>query len=153
MYNQIEIKNLIQEILPLALRGIEDYSDERGKQVSLIKLKILINSGIEFKKDHVLKILTDENLVKLKEKTTVNKVDELIDLFLYFQPYAFKYAHGRKTYAVSEYNSIIEKALSYNIPIDPDKDTGLIKAKDGMFDKEWFNKENNKNKFISGLKE
>lgn len=153
MYNQIEIKNLIQEILPLALRGIEDCSTDKDKHIALTKLKILTNSGINFKEDHVLKILTDENLVKLKEKTTVNKVDELIDLFLYFQPYAFKYAHGRKTYAVSEYNSIIEKALSYNISIDPDKDTGLIKAKDGMFDKEWFNKENNKNKFISGLKE
>jgi hypothetical protein len=52
---------------------------------------------------------------------------------------ARRYAHGRQTYAVSMYNDAIRLAQSKGLKFDPDPVDGLVEAKDGMFDKDWFN--------------
>lgn len=57
---------------------------------------------------------------------------------------ARRYAHGRMTYAVGMYNNAIKVAQSVGMEFKPDPIDGLVEAKDGMFDKEWF--ENNKDK-------
>ncbi len=54
-----------------------------------------------------------------------------------------RYAHGRSSTAVSTYNNAIKLVQELGIHIYPDLD-GLIKAKDGMFDKEWFVVKKNK---------
>ena len=51
---------------------------------------------------------------------------------------ARRYAHGRSTYAVSQYNEAIQKAQEVGMEFRPDPIDGLVEAKDGMFDKEWF---------------
>ena len=51
---------------------------------------------------------------------------------------ARRYAHGRSTYAVEEFNEAIRLAQRLEIKFDPDPIDGLIEAKDGMFDKQWF---------------
>lgn len=57
---------------------------------------------------------------------------------------ARRYAHGRMSYSVSMYNEAIQLAQSLGMEFRPDPIDGLIEAKDGMFDKEWF--EQNKDK-------
>ena len=62
---------------------------------------------------------------------------------------ARRYAHGRKTYAVSTYNEAVKLAQELGMIFTPDTD-GLIEAKDGMFDREWFELRNtNSVKFIT----
>ena len=51
---------------------------------------------------------------------------------------ARRYAHGRMTYAVSSYNEAIRLAQRLGMKFDPDPIDGLVEAKDGQFDKEWF---------------
>jgi len=51
---------------------------------------------------------------------------------------ARRYAHGRMTYAVSQYNEAIQLAQRLGMEFRPDPIDGLVEAKDGMFDKEWF---------------
>lgn len=51
---------------------------------------------------------------------------------------ARRYAHGRMTYSVSMYNDAIKLAQSTGMTFRPDPIDGLVEAKDGMFDKEWF---------------
>lgn len=52
---------------------------------------------------------------------------------------ARRYAHGRSTYAVSQYNEAIEFAEEkLGMRFRPDPIDGLVEAKDGMIDKEWF---------------
>ena len=53
---------------------------------------------------------------------------------------ARRYAHGRATYAVNTYNETIKFAQALGIEFKPDPIDGLIEAKDGQFDKEWFEK-------------
>ena len=57
---------------------------------------------------------------------------------------AQRYAHGRKTYAVSTYNDAVKKAQEMGLKITPDPATGLVEAKDGMFDKDWFEEQEKK---------
>ncbi len=60
-----------------------------------------------------------------------------------------RYAHGRSTYAVEDYNEAIKLAQDLGMKFEPDSD-GLIEAKDGMFDKAWFeSREINSIKFIT----
>jgi hypothetical protein len=62
---------------------------------------------------------------------------------------ARRYAHGRQSYAVENYNEAVDLAQKIGIVLEPDYD-GLITAKDGMFDKDWFEaRENNSVKFIT----
>jgi len=62
---------------------------------------------------------------------------------------ARRYAHGRMSMAVSSYNEAIKLAQELGMTFRPDND-GLVLAKDGMFDKEWFEaRENNSVKFIT----
>lgn len=49
-----------------------------------------------------------------------------------------RYAHGRQSYAVDQYNRAIRKAQELGMNFDPDPIDGLIEAKDSMFDKSWF---------------
>ena len=70
------------------------------------------------------------------------RVAKLESIILDIQWMARRYAHGRMTYAVSTYNEAIRLAQSIGLEFKPDPIDGLIEAKDGMFDKEWF--ENNK---------
>lgn len=51
---------------------------------------------------------------------------------------ARRYAHGRSTYAVEEYNEAIRFAQKLGMEFKPDPIDGLVEAKDGMFDREWF---------------
>lgn len=51
---------------------------------------------------------------------------------------ARRYAHGRSSYAVSMYNESIALAQKMGMEFRPDAIDGLIEAKDGMFDKDWF---------------
>lgn len=53
---------------------------------------------------------------------------------------ARRYAHGRMSYAVSQYNEAISLAQDMGMEFKPDPIDDLIEAKDGMFDKEWFEK-------------
>jgi hypothetical protein len=57
---------------------------------------------------------------------------------------ARRYAHGRMTYAVEEFNSAIRLAQKKGMEFRPDPIDGLIEAKDGQFDKEWFEQQKNK---------
>ncbi len=57
---------------------------------------------------------------------------------------ARRYASGRKTYSVKMINDAIDLALELGIDIGSDSTVGGMYAKDGMFDKEWF--EDNKDK-------
>ncbi len=62
---------------------------------------------------------------------------------------ARRYAHGRMTMAVDSYNEAIELAQELGMEFRPDTD-GLVLAKDGMFDKKWFEAhKNNSVKFIT----
>lgn len=51
---------------------------------------------------------------------------------------ARRYAHGRQSYAVAQYNDAIRLAQSLGMEFKPDPIDGLVEAKDRMFDKEWF---------------
>jgi len=62
---------------------------------------------------------------------------------------ARRYAHGRMSMAVSTYNEAIKLAMDLGMEFKPDTD-GLVLAKDGMFDKDWFEARNNNSvKFIT----
>jgi len=64
---------------------------------------------------------------------------------------ARRYAHGRQTYAASTFNEAIETAQKLGMNFEPDPVDGIITAKDGMIDKDWFKaRENNSVKFITG---
>lgn len=54
---------------------------------------------------------------------------------------ARRYAHGRQTYAVSDFNNAIRRAQDLGMEFPRDFD-GLIEAKDGMLDKDWFDAQN-----------
>lgn len=61
-----------------------------------------------------------------------------------------RYAHGRSTYAVESYNEAIRLAQKLGMIFEPDSD-GLIEAKDGSFDRDWFeSRDINSIKFITG---
>jgi hypothetical protein len=49
---------------------------------------------------------------------------------------ARRYAHGRKSYSVGQYNNAIRLAQLLGMKFKPDPIDGLIEAKDVMFDKE-----------------
>ena len=51
-----------------------------------------------------------------------------------------RYSHGRSSYAVSQCNDAIDLALKLGLNIEIDGVTKEMYAKDGMFDKEWFEK-------------
>lgn len=53
---------------------------------------------------------------------------------------ARRYAHGRMTYAVNMYNEAINLAQKLGMRFKPDPIDGLVEAKDGHLDKEWFTK-------------
>jgi hypothetical protein len=62
---------------------------------------------------------------------------------------ARRYAHGRSTYAPSDYNEAIKLAHELGMVFRPDND-GLVEAKDGSIDKEWFeSRKINSIKFIT----
>jgi hypothetical protein len=73
--------------------------------------------------------------MKVNYKKRSEELERII-LDIYWM--ARRYAHGRKTYAVSQYNDAINKAIELGVNIKPDPIDNLIEAKDGMFDKEWF---------------
>ncbi len=61
-----------------------------------------------------------------------------------------RYAHGRQSYAVSQYNDAIKKAQELGMTFNPDPVDGIIEAKDSQFDREWFKaRELNSVKFIT----
>jgi len=62
---------------------------------------------------------------------------------------ARRYAHGRQTFAPSTYNEAIRLAQDLGMKFKPDND-GLIEAKDGGIDRDWFEaRKNNSVKFIT----
>lgn len=64
--------------------------------------------------------------------------EELEKIILDIYWMARRYAHGRQSYAVSQYNDAINKAIELGLKIKPDPVDGLVEAKDRMFDKDWF---------------
>jgi len=48
---------------------------------------------------------------------------------------ARRYAHGRQSYAVGQYNDAIRKAQQIGLVFQPDPIDGLIEAKDSQFDR------------------
>lgn len=73
--------------------------------------------------------------MKIDYKKRSEELEKII-LDIYWM--ARRYAHGRQTYAVSQYNDAINKAIELGVDIKPDPVDNLIEAKDRMFDKEWF---------------
>lgn len=63
---------------------------------------------------------------------------------------ARRYAHGRKTFAPSIYNEAIQLAQDLGMEFKTDAIDGLIEAKDGDIDRDWFEaRKNNSVKFIT----
>jgi hypothetical protein len=73
--------------------------------------------------------------MKIDYKKRSEELEKII-LDIYWM--ARRYAHGRQTYAVSQYNEAINKAIELGVDIKPDPIDNLIEAKDRMFDKKWF---------------
>ena len=92
-------------------------------------------------KEEIVKVLLN---YKEENEKLIDQRIALKHIIYQIQWMARRYAHGRMTYAVSQYNEAIQLAQSLGMKFDPDPIDGLVEAKDGMFDKEWF--EQNKDK-------
>lgn len=80
--------------------------------------------------------------MKVNYKKRSEELEKII-LDIYWM--ARRYAHGRQSYAVSQYNDAIHKAIDLGLNIKPDPVDNLIEAKDAMFDKDWFDSQNTEN--------
>ena len=85
----------------------------------------------------------------MSESDLKNRCDELEKIIKDIWWMARRYAHGRQSFAVDNYNRAIHKAVELGIDIRPDPVDNIIEAKDAMFDKDWFEaRKNNSVNFI-----
>ena len=81
-------------------------------------------------------------MTKMEKEELEKKCNDLEKIIKDIWWMARRYAHGRQSYAVEQYNSAIKKAQSLGIDIKPDPVDNIIEAKDSMFDKDWFEARN-----------
>lgn len=79
-----------------------------------------------------------KDISNLTKKQLQQRCESLEYIIREIQWMARRYAHGRMTYAVSQYNEAIALAQNLGMEFRSDPIDGLVEAKDGMFDKEWF---------------
>ena len=85
----------------------------------------------------------------MNKKELEDRCKKLESIIQDIQYMAKRYAHGRMSTAVSQYNNAIKLAQELGMTFPPDTD-GLIEAKDGLFDKAWFeSRKLNSVKFIT----
>jgi hypothetical protein len=75
---------------------------------------------------------------ELSKKELLAQISALKGIIWDIQWMARRYAHGRQSYAVGQYNDAIRLAQRLGMEFKPDPIDGLIEAKDAMFDKQWF---------------
>lgn len=99
---------------------IQELKVENEKLKRCFKSKNILKSAMQMSNE--MDIVEREN-------------QKLKNIILEIQWMARRYANGRKTYAVDQYNTAIKAAQALGIEFRPDTD-GLVMAKDGMFDSE-----------------